>query len=70
MVFGPKKVATIRERFGKRFLPDACVQAENNATKNVGTRIAFGGYSSVPIQETTSMTTLVLVCLSMVTAAE
>ena len=28
------------------------------------------GYSSVPIQETTSMTTLVLVCLSIVTAAE
>ena len=56
--------------FGEEVLDSVCVQGENNAPKNVGTRIVFGGYSSVPIQETTSMTTLVLVCLSMVTAAE
>ena len=34
------------------------------------TNFAFLCYSSVPIQDTTSITTLVLVCLSMVTAAE
>ena len=63
---GDNKAAKSRETLGEEY-----PGWERNAWKSWHRKIVFRGcYSSVPIQETTSMTTLVLVCLSMVTAAE